>query len=349
VRIFASTRSDDSGFDRGDTPLKPSLTPIQLRTIRLGQARARRARLVEAVTWSFILSPGSPHAELFRGGKSELALAIPLPSDCPTASSLLPGLVAAAQANSYRRFPDGGWLSRCLRSASVLGRQAGCGINCRGPQACSTAFASFSRPRGALFRSTIAKRARRQGRSFACYPAARRAASGTANRPPAGGAPWLHPGRSGTIQIRPQNLRDIFASCNPRTLEAAPPRRRPSGAFEVIPDRIPDAKQKPTRASRSRPIGRRSEPVRANCCVYRSIRVKSGDMVRAAQRGQDADHGGNLFDVDERQGIDDCKKSVLFPSTNAPREKNQTDQEIEAVRAAKIVAAVNKKTGWRAA
>src|SRR6202046_1167269 len=36
----------------------------------------------------------------------------------------------------------------------------------------------------------------------------------------AGGANWLHPGRSGTIQIGPQNVLGYFGELHPRVLEA---------------------------------------------------------------------------------------------------------------------------------
>ena len=79
------------------------LTAIQLRTRRAKRALAARG-MVEAVTWSFI---SKPHAELFGGGQAELALANPIASDLSDMRpSLLPGLVAAAQANADRGFPD---------------------------------------------------------------------------------------------------------------------------------------------------------------------------------------------------------------------------------------------------
>ena len=55
-----------------------------------------------------------------------------------------------------------------------------------------------------------------------------------------GGPDWLHPGRSGTIQIGPQNVLGYFGELHPRALELL----RADGplmAFEVILDRIPDA------------------------------------------------------------------------------------------------------------
>ena len=103
VRIVGVDQVPMTPFDRGDAPRKPILTPIQLRTRRAKRALAARG-MVEAVTWSFI---AKPQAELFGGGQPELALANPIASDLSDMRpSLLPGLVAAAQANANRGFPD---------------------------------------------------------------------------------------------------------------------------------------------------------------------------------------------------------------------------------------------------
>ena len=103
VRIFGVDKVPMTPFERGDAPRKPVLKPIQLRTRRAKRALAARG-MVEAVTWSFI---SKPHAELFGGGKAELALANPIASDLSDMRpSLLPGLIAAAQANSDRGFAD---------------------------------------------------------------------------------------------------------------------------------------------------------------------------------------------------------------------------------------------------
>src|ERR1700716_2896512 len=103
VRIVGVDKVPMTPFERGDAPRKPILTSIQLRTRRAKRALAARA-LGEAVTWSFIAKPS---AELFGGGQPELALANPIAADLSDLRrSLLPGLVAAAQANSDRGFPD---------------------------------------------------------------------------------------------------------------------------------------------------------------------------------------------------------------------------------------------------
>jgi phenylalanyl-tRNA synthetase beta chain len=164
-----------------------------------------------------------------------------------------------------------------------------------------------------------------------------------------GGAGWLHPGRSGTIQIGPQNVLGYFGELHPRVLEQLGA-DGPVIAFEVILDRIPAAKQKPTRA---RPVLELSafQPVSRDFAFIVDRSVKSGDIVRAAQ-GVDKKliTDVTVFDVYqasgnyEARGIPADKKSIAIAVTIQPREKTLTDQEIEAV-AAKIVAEVTKKTG----
>ena len=158
-----------------------------------------------------------------------------------------------------------------------------------------------------------------------------------------GGASWLHPGRSGTIQIGPQNVLGYFGELHPRTLEALGA-DGPLIAFEVILDRIPDAKKKPTRA---KPVLDLSafQPVSRDFAFIVDRGVKAGDIVRSAQ-GVDKKliTDVTVFDVYEGKGIDPDKKSIAIAVTIQPREKTLTDQEIDAV-AAKIVAEVTKKTG----
>src|SRR6185369_6743156 len=103
VRIVGVDKVPMTPFERGEAPRKPVLTAIQQRTRRAKRALAARG-MVEAVTWSFIAKPA---AELFGGGGPELTLANPIASDLSDMRpSLLPGLIAAAQANADRGFAD---------------------------------------------------------------------------------------------------------------------------------------------------------------------------------------------------------------------------------------------------
>ncbi len=157
-----------------------------------------------------------------------------------------------------------------------------------------------------------------------------------------GGPDWLHPGRSGTIQIGPQNVLGYFGELHPRALEIL----RADGplmAFEVILDRLPQAKQKPTRA---KPVLELSpfQPVSRDFAFIVDRTVKAGDIVRAAlSADKKLIIDVTVFDVYEGKGIDDGKKSIAIAVVMQPREKTMTDEEIEAV-AAKIVAEVTKKT-----
>ena len=153
----------------------------------------------------------------------------------------------------------------------------------------------------------------------------------------AGGPAWMHPGRSGTIQMGPQNVLGHFGELHPRALEALKA-DGPLVAFEVILDRIPAAKAKPTRA---KPVLELSafQPVSRDFAFIVDRKVKAGDIVRAAQ-GVDKKLITDVTVFDVYEG----KKSVAIAVTLQPRDKTMTDEEIDAV-AAKITADVGKKTG----
>ncbi|NVN88390.1 MAG: phenylalanine--tRNA ligase subunit beta [Rhodopseudomonas sp.] len=333
VRIFGVDKVPMTPFERGDAPRKPVLTQIQLRTRRAKRALAARG-LVEAVTWSFI---SKPHAEAFGGGAPELALANPIAADLSDMRpSLLPSLIAAAQANADRGVSDlalfeVGQIFKGDRPQDQF--VAASGIR-RG-------FASSNGLGRHWSGSAIADALDAKADAFAVLAAA--GAPMQALQVTPGGASWLHPGRSGTIQIGPQNILGYFGELHPRTLEALGA-DGPLIAFEMILDKIPDAKQKPTRA---KPVLELSafQPVSRDFAFIVDRGVRACDIVRAAQ-GVDKKliTAVSVFDVYEGKGIDDGKKSVAIAVTIQPREKTLTDQEIDAV-GAKIVAEVTKKTG----
>ena len=250
--------------------------------------------------------------------------------------SLLPGLTAAAQANSDRGFPDVALfeVGQVFKSDKPEDQMvAASGVR--------HGFASGKGMGRHWSGSAMADALDTKADAFAVLAAA--ATPMQALQVVPGGPDWLHPGRSGTIQIGPQNVLGYFGELHPRALEAL----RADGpmiAFEVILDRIPAAKQKPTRA---RPVLELSafQPVSRDFAFIVDRGVKAGDIVRSAQ-GVDRKliTDVSVFDVYEGKGIDDGKKSIAIAVTIQPREKTLTDQEIEAV-AAKIVAEVTRKTG----
>ena len=158
-----------------------------------------------------------------------------------------------------------------------------------------------------------------------------------------GGPAWLHPGRSGTLQIGPQNVLGHFGELHPRALEALRA-EGPLVAFEVILERIPTAKARPTRA---KPVLELSplQPLERDFAFVVDRAVKAGDIVRAAlSADRKLIEAVTVFDVYEGSGIEPGKKSIAIAVTLQPREKTMTDEEIEAV-AAKIVSEVGKRTG----
>jgi phenylalanyl-tRNA synthetase beta chain len=348
VRIVGVDKVPMTPFERGDDARKPVLTAIQLRTRRAKRALAARG-MVEAVTWSFI---SKPHAEMFdrdppkalpdhalanRRGHPELSLANPIAADMSDMRpSLLPGLTTAAQSNINRGVPDlalfeVGQVFAGDRPGDQLVAAAGV----------RHGFASSKGMGRHWSGSATADALDAKADAFAVLAAA--GAPMQALQIVSGGASWLHPGRSGTIQIGPQNVLGYFGELHPRTLEALGA-DGPLMAFEVILDRIPDAKKKPTRA---KPLLELSafQPVSRDFAFIVDRGVKAGDIVRSAQ-GVDKKliTDVTVFDVYEGKGIDPDRKSVAIAVTIQPREKTLTDQEIDAV-AAKIVAEVTKKTG----
>lgn len=334
VRIVGVDKVPETPFERGDDPRKAVLTPLQLRTRRAKRALAARG-MVEAVTWSFITSQA---ATLFGGGQKELVLANPIASDLSDMRpSLLPGLIAASQANADRGTHDValfevGQIFRGDRPQDQVIAAAGV----------RRGFASAKGP-GRHWSGTAATEALdAKADALAVLAAAgapMQALQIVTDKLPG----WLHPGRAAAIQIGPQNVLGYFGELHPRTLEALKS-DGPLVAFEVVLDRIPDARVKATRA---KPMLELSafQPVSRDFAFIVDRAVKAGEIVRSAQ-GVDKKLITDVavFDLYEGKGIDPDKKSVAIAVTLQPQDKTMTDQEIDAV-AAKIVAEVAKKTG----
>jgi phenylalanyl-tRNA synthetase beta chain len=336
VRIVGVDKVPLTPFPRGENPRKPVLTPIQVRTREAKRALAAR-NLVEAVTWSFI---AKPQAELFGGGKPELALANPIAAELSDMRpSLIPGLVGAARRNTDRGFPDVGLFEvgqifrgdrpedQFIAAAGIrraLAKPSGIGRHWS-KRDLNNEVDAFDAKADAL---TVLVAAGAPAQALQVVP---------------GGPAWLHPGRSGTIQIGPQNVLGYFGELHPSALEKLDA-EGPLVGFEVILEKIPEAKAKATRA---RPALELSpfQPVERDFAFVVERSVKAADLVRAAL-GVDRKLIANVsvFDLYEGKGIAPGKKSIAIAVTLQPRDRTMTDAEIEAL-AAKIVAEVNKRTG----
>jgi phenylalanyl-tRNA synthetase beta chain len=334
VRIIGVDRVPSVPFDRTDTARKPVLTPLQLRTRKAKRALAARG-MVEAVTWSFV---PKAQADLFGGGLPELALANPIAADLSDMRpSLVPGLAAAAQRNADRGAPD------------VALFEVGQIFKGDRPE---DQFTAASGVRRAGARSTGSGRHWQKGGgevdafdakadALAALAAAGAPMQGLQVVP--GGPSWLHPGRSGTIQMGPQNVVGYFGELHPRALEALDA-DGPLVAFEVILERVPEAKAKPTRSKSMLELSP-LQPVERDFAFVVDRAVKAADLVRAAQAAdRNLISAVTVFDVYEGKGIEPGKKSIAIAVTLQPRDKTMTDEEIEAL-AGKIVGEVGKKTG----
>jgi phenylalanyl-tRNA synthetase beta chain len=336
VRILGVDRIPSTPFDRGEAPRKPVLTNAQVRVGKARRALAARG-LTEAVTWSFV---AKPEADMFGGGKPELALANPIAADLSDMRpSLIPGLVKAAQKNADRGIGD------------VALFEVGQVFSGDRPE---DQFTAATGVRRGLAKSTGAGRHWSNGGAstgavdvFDVKGDALAALTAAGAPPQAllvnpGGPAWFHPGRSGAIQIGGHVL-GHFGELHPRALEALDA-DGPVAAFEVILDRLPAAKVK---ATRNKPALELSpfQPVERDFAFVVDRAVKAADIVRAAQSAdRKLISGISVFDVYEGKGVDPGKKSVAIAVTLQPRERTMTDEEIEAL-AQKIVAEVGKRTG----
>jgi phenylalanyl-tRNA synthetase beta chain len=336
VRIAGVDRIAPTPFDRGEAPRKPVLTPLQTRTRKAKRALAARG-MTEAVTWSFV---SQQQAKLFGGGAAELALSNPIAADLSDMRpSLLPSLIAAAQKNADRGFPD----SALFEVGQIFKGDK--------PEAQFTSAAGLRRARAKtsgtgrhwMNGQGDAKTDVFDAKADALAVLIAAGAPAQALQIVPGGSDYLHPGRSGTIQIGPQNVLGVFGELHPRVLEALKA-DGPVAAFEVILERIPDAKVKATRAKPPLDLSA-FQPVERDFAFIVERKVKAADILRAAQSvDRKLIAGISVFDVYEGKGIDPDKKSVAIAVTLQPRDKTMTDEEIDAL-SAKIVAEVAKKTG----
>jgi phenylalanyl-tRNA synthetase beta chain len=334
VRIVGVDKVPSMPFPRGENARKPVLTPIQLRTRKAKRALSARG-LVEAVTWSFV---SKREAELFGGGSATLALANPIASELSDMRpSLFPGLLTAAQRNADRGYGD------------VALFEVGQIFKGDRPEDQFTAATGIRRalakPDGAGRQWSRATQSvdvfDAKADAFAVLAAA--GAPMQALQVVPGGSAWMHPGRSGTIQMGPKNIIGHFGELHPRTL-AALKAEGPLVGFEVILEAIPEPKAKATRAKAVLELSP-FQPVERDFAFIVDGSVKAADLVRTAQSvDRKLIANVTVFDVYEGKGIDPGKKSIAIAVRLQPRDKTMTDEEIEAL-AGKIVAEVQKRTG----
>ncbi|HUC16364.1 MAG TPA: phenylalanine--tRNA ligase subunit beta [Acetobacteraceae bacterium] len=154
-------------------------------------------------------------------------------------------------------------------------------------------------------------------------------------------AAHYHPGRSGLIGHGPKLPLGRFGELHPRLL-AVLDLPRPSVAFELFLDHIPEPKR---RARRTPPDLPPFQPVSRDFAFVLDQTVPADSVLRAA-RGAERSliTSVTLFDVFTGPAIGEGKKSLAIEVVFQPRERTLTDAEIE-VACRKMVDAVVKATG----
>jgi phenylalanyl-tRNA synthetase beta chain len=334
VRIAGLDRVAATPLPRLGGVAKPVLTPIQKRTRAAKRLLASRG-LLEAVTWSFI---AKQEAILFGGGDPSLELANPIASDLSDMRpSLLPGLVKAAQRNSDRGFGDVALfeVGQCFHADTPEGQ---------------TMRAAALR-RGTARLEGVGRHWDGGARAVDVFDAkadalALLAALGLpvgSLQIVQGGPDWMHPGRSGKIQLGPKAVFGYFGELHPSVLKALDA-KGPLVAFEITLDALPLPKAKPTKVKPPLALSG-YQPLARDFAFVVDSGVEAAAIVRAAQSAERAlivDVA--VFDVYEGDRIEAGKKSVAIAVTLQPREKTLTDAEIEAI-SQRIVNEVVKKTG----
>ena len=279
------------------------------------------------MTFSFL---PEAHASLFGGGQPELKLANPISSELSDMRpSLLPNLIAAAGRNLARGSDD---IMLCEVGHAYAGDKAeqetlrAGGI--RRGSAVQRNWQGGVRPVDAFDAKADA---------LAVLEAA---GAPVVNLQVVAGAPnWYHPGRSGTIQMGPQNKLASFGELHPRVL-AAMGVKGPLAGFEVVLNAIPGAKSKS--ATRPALVTSDLNPVSRDFAFVIDGKSGSAALVKAAR-------GADKTLITEVQVFDlfklaDGRTSLAIEVILQPREATLTEKDIEAV-SAKIVTAVQKATG----
>jgi phenylalanyl-tRNA synthetase beta chain len=326
TRIAGLEKIPYTAMTRPNHVARAVLTPLQKRMLSSRRTLASRG-FNEAVTYAF---QPEAHAKLFGGGNRALKLANAISSELTDMRpSLLPNLLAAAGRNLARGISD-------FALSEVGHAYAGDKPEDETLRACGIRQgAAITRQWQKESRAVDAFDAKAD--VFAILEACGMAAS---SLQVVQAAPeWYHPGRSGTIQMGPQNKLATFGEIHPKILKAMDV-KGPVVAFEIILNAVPNPKQKGTAKSALQLVDLMT--VSRDFAFVVEDKVQAAELIKAA-KGVDKVliTDASVFDVFK---LDGGKTSLAFSVTLQPKDKTLTDEEIEAV-SAKIVAAVGKATG----
>ena len=301
---------------------KPTATPIQMVERKVRRSAAARG-LHEAITWSFL-----SEAEATAFGGAPWALSNPISEDLKVMRpSMLPGLLSAAQRNADRGADS-------IRLFEIGRRYLGDAE----PLTVGVVLAGERTPRGWQHGKT---------RTFDAYDAKAEALAllGAAGAPvdnlqvfEDAGAHY-HPGQSGTLRLGPKTVLASFGALHPATAKAFDLTGAVVAA-EIYLDAIPAKRGNGfMRPAFAPPV---LQVVRRDFAFLVPADVASDALIRAVKGADRAViTGARLFDVFAGAGVPDGHISLAVEVTLQPTDKSFTDEELSAI-TAKIVAAAVK-------
>jgi len=322
VRITGLDHVVSTPLPRADGVAKPTATAAQMQERKVRRTAAARG-LNEAITWSFI---GEKQAAAFGSGAHSLAN--PISEELKVMRpSLLPGLLGAAQRN-IDRGADGVRLFEIGRRYLADGERATLGL----------VLAGEKRARGW---------ASGKAQSFDAFDAKAEALALLE----AAGAPvenlqvfgeagaHYHPGQSGTLRLGPKTMLASFGMLHPATAKAFD-LSGPVAVAEVFLDAVPSKRTSGHMRAPFTPPALQS--VRRDFAFLLPTDTPAESLVRAVKGADKALITGiRLFDSFTGTGVPEGHKSLAIEVVLQPNEKSFTEDELSAV-AAKIVAAAVK-------
>ena len=301
---------------------KPTATPIQMVERKVRRSAAARG-LHEAITWSFL-----SEAEATAFGGAPWALSNPISEDLKVMRpSLLPGLLSAAQRNADRGADS-------IRLFEIGRRYLGDAE----PLTVGVVLAGERTPRGWQHGKT---------RTFDAYDAKAEALAllGAAGAPvdnlqvfEDAGAHY-HPGQSGTLRLGPKTVLASFGALHPATAKAFDLTGAVVAAeiyLDAIPAKRGNGFMRPAFAPPFLQVVRRDFAFLVRADVASDVLIRA---VKGADRAVIT--GARLFDVFAGAGVPDGHISLAVEVTLQPTDKSFTDEELSAI-TAKIVAAAVK-------
>ncbi|MBX4335349.1 phenylalanine--tRNA ligase subunit beta [Bartonella raoultii] len=334
MRIYGLDKITPMPLENFTENTSPNLTVLQFRA-RIARLALAHRGMKEAVTWSFI---SEKQALAFGGGQAQLKLVNPIAADMSVMRpSLLPGLLAAAQRNADRGFPD----LALFEVADIYEddtpdkqHRVASGIR-RGTER----FEGVGRFWDGNTKEVDVFDAKAD--AFAILDACGIDISKVQIE--IGAPSWYHPGRSGVMKLGSKIILGFFGVLHPATLERLDV-SGPLCGFEVFLDQIPVSKKKITK-SRSPLKLSPFQMVRRDFAFIVDKTVASSLIVRAAS-GADKKliHSVQVFDIFEDSNLGEDKKSIAIEIAIQPIERTLTDKELEEI-SSKVVKNVTQTTG----